>query len=80
MMGLSSIDRSFDLLHAYCQAETASYQCFYRQHSTFYSYELLFSNDFAINLADFEQPLAELIEQGKAGVLIRACRMTLSAS
>jgi|GEM_PF-6426105 len=70
-IGISSINRPFELVQAYHQAESALSQCFYTgEELCIYSDNIYFSNDLTINLADFEQQITDLVEQGKSGDLI----------
>ncbi len=80
VIGLSSIPEPFDLLHASRQAETALSECFYSgSNLCCYRSEQRFSSDLAVNFAEFEPPIAELVEQGKSGRLNKHLQETLTA-
>jgi AraC-like DNA-binding protein len=70
LFGISFIGPTFDLKLACHQAEIALRNCFYSGTETStYSDKITFSNEVAINFADFEKAIAEIVEQGKGGEL-----------
>lgn len=79
IIGLSQIARPFNLAQAYRQAETALYECFCGGREWgIYTAEPVFSNELPIKLAEFEHPIAELVEQGKSSDLIESLQSNFS--
>jgi two-component system response regulator YesN len=81
VVGVSSISPASptNLGGAYRNAEYALYDCFYDGGELcVYSGRDSFSHDMVVNFADFEQPIAELVEQGKPGELIARVQLQLA--
>lgn len=80
MMGISHHGDGQDLFDAYRQAESALYECFYNgEKMTIYSGTQFLSKKEPRNLADFEQAITELVEQGKIDRLIDSFHIHISA-
>lgn len=78
--GVSPITPPFDLAEAYLQAESALGECFYagKELCIYSAATSGFSSDIQLNLSDFEQPIAELVEQGKSAALIESLQDLLA--
>lgn len=78
-VGISHIVNPIDLLQSCHQAEIALYQAFYTGEVVCnYSNSFRFTNDLTINVADFENHIMELVEQGKCEELISVFQSHLS--
>ena len=77
-VGISRISEPLELLEAYRQAENALDAGFYSgQTVQFFRDEQAFLDQIAIKLADFEQPIIELVEQGRSSVLVERLQFHL---